>query len=78
MLPARSYSDTLKRLQPAGSDGRYELLVVVVVLVGAGHVQYGMGIERQLRKTFPGRIASLIPVPVKDSRLGAIASVLGR
>ena len=35
-----------------------------------------MGIERQLRKTsFPGRIASLIPVPVKDSRLGAIASV---
>ena len=48
---------------------------IVVVLVGAGHVQYGMGIERQLRKTFPGRIASLIPVPVKDSKLGAIASV---
>ena len=48
---------------------------IVVVLVGAGHVQYGMGIERQLRKSFPGRIASLIPVPVKDSKLGAITSV---
>jgi uncharacterized iron-regulated protein len=39
---------------------------IVVVLVGSGHVQYGMGIERQVRRTFPGKIASLIPVPVLD------------
>ncbi|MET0620812.1 MAG: ChaN family lipoprotein, partial [Thermoanaerobaculia bacterium] len=58
-------------VQPLRSDG--DPKAIVVVLVGAGHVQYGMGIERQLRKTFPGRIASLIPVPVKDSRLGAIS-----
>ena len=59
---------------PAAAE-REDPKAIVVVLVGAGHVQYGMGIERQLRKTFPGRIASLIPVPVKDSRLGAISSV---
>ena len=28
---------------------------VVVVLVGAGHVQYGLGIERQVRRSFAGR-----------------------
>jgi uncharacterized iron-regulated protein len=48
---------------------------IVVVLVGAGHVQYGMGIERQLRGKFPGRVASLIPVPVRDPDLGAITAV---
>ena len=48
---------------------------IVVVLVGAGHVQYGLGIERQVRRTFPGRIASLIPVPVRDDEHGAIESV---
>ena len=48
---------------------------IVVVLVGAGHVQYGLGIERQARRTFPGRIASLIPVPVRDSDHGPIESV---
>jgi uncharacterized iron-regulated protein len=48
---------------------------IVVVLVGGGHVQYGLGIERQVRRTFSGRIASLIPVPVRDPELGAIESV---
>jgi uncharacterized iron-regulated protein len=48
---------------------------IVVVLVGAGHVQYGLGIERQVKKTFPGRIASLIPVPVQDPEIGRIEAV---
>ena len=49
---------------------------VVVVLVGAGHVQYGMGIERQVRKTLPTlRVASIIPVPVEDPELGRIEAV---
>jgi uncharacterized iron-regulated protein len=50
---------------------------IVVVLVGSGHVQYGLGIERQVRKTFGAslRIASLIPVPVEDPELGRIESV---
>jgi uncharacterized iron-regulated protein len=40
---------------------------ILVVLVGSGHVAYGVGIEHQARQWFDGRIASLIPVPVQDS-----------
>jgi uncharacterized iron-regulated protein len=62
-------------VQPLRSDE--DPRAIVVVLVGAGHVQYGLGIERQVRRTFRGRIASLIPVPVRsaDPDLGAIPSV---
>ncbi len=38
---------------------------IVVVLIGSGHVAYGLGAERQLKAHFKGRIASLIPVMVK-------------
>ena len=37
---------------------------IMVVLVGSGHVAYGLGIERQARKWFDGQITSIIPVPV--------------
>jgi uncharacterized iron-regulated protein len=37
---------------------------IMVVLVGSGHVAYDLGIERQARKWFDGRITSIIPVPV--------------
>lgn len=37
---------------------------IMVVLVGSGHVAYGLGIERQAKKWFDGRIASLVPVSV--------------
>ena len=39
---------------------------VVVVLIGSGHVAYGLGAERQARLWFDGGIASVIPVPVLD------------
>ena len=39
---------------------------VVVVLAGSGHVQYGLGIERQARQGYVGRIASVVPVAVID------------
>lgn len=39
---------------------------IMVVLIGAGHVTYGMGAERQIAPHYDGRIASLIPVMVKD------------
>ena len=48
---------------------------VMVVLVGSGHVSYGLGIERQAREWFDGRIASVIPVPETDSDNKAIATV---
>jgi uncharacterized iron-regulated protein len=37
---------------------------IMVVLVGAGHVAYGVGIEMQAAQWFDGRIASVVPVPV--------------
>jgi len=49
--------------------------VIVVVLAGSGHVQYGMGIERQARQWYSGRIASVIPVAVADDKGQAVKSV---
>jgi predicted metalloprotease with PDZ domain len=46
-----------------------------VVLVGSGHVAYGVGIERQARQWFDGKITTLIPVPVQDSDEKPVASV---
>lgn len=40
---------------------------VMVVLAGAGHVAYGVGIARQARGYFPGTVATVIPVNVRDS-----------
>jgi uncharacterized iron-regulated protein len=37
---------------------------IMVVLVGSGHVAYGLGIQRQAEIWFDGQVASLIPVPV--------------
>ncbi len=48
---------------------------IMVVLIGAGHVTYGLGAERQVRPHFKGRIASLVPVPVRDASGRAITTV---
>ncbi|MEO7386283.1 MAG: ChaN family lipoprotein [Gammaproteobacteria bacterium] len=39
---------------------------IMVVLIGAGHVTFGLGAERQIRAYYEGGIASLVPVPVVD------------
>src|SRR5262245_31441964 len=41
---------------------------IMVVLIGSGHVAYGLGAERQARLAFDGKTASLIPIPVKDDK----------
>ncbi len=38
---------------------------VMAVLVGSGHVAYGLGIQRQAARGFDGRIATVIPVNVR-------------
>ncbi len=48
---------------------------VMVVLVGAGHVQYGLGIERQIKPWFSGKVASVIPLPVEDDKKAPVSSV---
>jgi len=40
---------------------------IMVVLIGSGHVAYGLGAERQAKLWYGGRIASLIPIPVYDT-----------
>ena len=39
---------------------------IMVVLVGSGHVAYGLGIERQARAWFDGAVTSVIAVPMAD------------
>jgi uncharacterized iron-regulated protein len=39
---------------------------LMVVLVGSGHVVYGLGIQRQAARHFDGRIATIVPVNVRD------------
>jgi hypothetical protein len=38
----------------------------MVVLIGSGHVAYGLGAQRQTRAWFDGRMASVIPIPIAD------------
>jgi S1-C subfamily serine protease len=47
----------------------------MVVLVGSGHVAYGMGIERQAAQWFDGKMASLIPIEVADGKGRPIQAV---
>jgi len=39
---------------------------IMVVLVGSGHVAYGLGAERQVKPWFDGRTASVLPMPVAE------------
>jgi uncharacterized iron-regulated protein len=48
---------------------------ILVVLAGSGHVQYGLGIERHAARLFSGRIATLIPVAVRDEKDKPVRSV---
>jgi len=39
---------------------------IMVVLIGAGHVTFGLGSERQIAAHYDGKISSLVPVTVVD------------
>ena len=41
---------------------------IMVVLIGSGHVAYGLGIQRQAALWFDGSMASVIPVSVADNK----------
>lgn len=62
--------NAMKSLQEQGGPKS-----IMVVLIGAGHVTYGLGSERQIRPHFDGEIRSLVPVPVRDADGKPIASV---
>lgn len=54
--------NAVRALQEHGDDD-----AIMVVIIGSGHVSYGLGIERQVRNFFDGPTATMIPVPVTDS-----------
>jgi len=41
---------------------------VMVVLIGSGHVAYGLGIQRQAALWYEGRMASIVPISVADAK----------
>jgi uncharacterized iron-regulated protein len=49
---------------------------IMVVLIGAGHVAYGLGAERQMKLWFDGRMASVVPVAIADDEHPAPLSTL--
>jgi uncharacterized iron-regulated protein len=53
--------NALQALLKDGGDN-----AIMVVLIGSGHVTYGLGAERQTAPYYDGDIASLIPVQVAD------------
>lgn len=58
-------------LKKSASDEK----AILVVFAGSGHVQYGLGIERQAARLFSGRIATLLPVAVRDEKNKPVRSV---
>jgi hypothetical protein len=57
-------------LRERGGEG-----AIMVVLIGSGHVAYGLGIERQAALGFAGKMASLVPIPVEDDDGEKVAAV---
>jgi len=53
--------NALQALKRHGGDK-----AIMVVLIGAGHVAYGLGAERQVKLWFDGKTASVIPVPIAE------------
>lgn len=62
--------NAVRALQRHGEPG-----AIMVVLIGSGHVAYGLGIERQARNFFDGATATLIPVPTADADGHAVSTV---
>ncbi len=48
---------------------------IMVVLIGSGHVAYGLGIERQAAQWYDGKMASIIPIEVVDDKDRPVVSV---
>ncbi|MBE3072342.1 MAG: ChaN family lipoprotein, partial [Acidobacteria bacterium] len=55
--------NAVQALQKSGDPN-----AIMVVLIGSGHVAYGLGAERQAALWFTGRTASVIPTPVADDQ----------
>jgi uncharacterized iron-regulated protein len=48
---------------------------VMVVLIGSGHVAYGLGIQRQAAQWYDGKMAAIIPIQVLDDKEQPVENV---
>jgi S1-C subfamily serine protease len=48
---------------------------IMVVLIGSGHVAYNLGIQRQAGLWFDGKMASIVPISVADTKGKAVGAV---
>lgn len=48
---------------------------VMVVLIGSGHVAYGLGIQRQAGQWYDGKMAAIIPIQVLDDKERPVETV---
>ena len=62
--------NALRELENHGGDD-----AIMIVLIGSGHLTYGLGSERQTAPYFDGNIASVIAVPIVDDDNEAIENV---
>jgi uncharacterized iron-regulated protein len=62
--------NSVRALQQHDSEG-----AIMVVLVGSGHVAYGLGIQRQAAQWFDGGMASIVPINVLDEQGKAVDEV---
>jgi uncharacterized iron-regulated protein len=63
--------NSLKAVTPFMHDPR----VVLVVLVGSGHLVYDLGIQRQLRQWSDLPVATVIPIPIEEGDGERVESV---
>jgi hypothetical protein len=62
--------NSVRALQRHGGDE-----AIMVVMIGSGHVAYGLGIQRQAAQWFDGRMAAVVPLPVTDEGGEPVTSV---
>jgi uncharacterized iron-regulated protein len=53
--------NAVKALKKHGAEN-----AIMVVLIGSGHVAYGLGAERQAKLWFDGKTATVVPVPLAE------------
>ncbi|HEY6894437.1 MAG TPA: ChaN family lipoprotein, partial [Rhodanobacteraceae bacterium] len=67
MLSAQATWDATMAFNAVKALDGTDANTIMVVIAGSGHVEYGLGIERQAKQWFKGPIATLIPVPVRHT-----------
>lgn len=73
MLSAQATWDATMAFNAVKALERDDDKAIVVVIAGAGHVEYGLGIQRQAAQWYTGAVATLIPVPVRQHATRACA-----